>query len=102
QGVAALEGRGRIVDDPEVVGPAVVLEDVVAVEVVHVLASLAERSALIPSDFVGIDARRERPTRQSMRGQRLEWVATGRTNNPIRSPLPTRLFRLDTSSPPWP
>src|SRR6185436_12750292 len=28
QRVAALEGRGRIVDDPEVVGPPVVLEDV--------------------------------------------------------------------------
>ena len=40
QGVAALVGRGRRVDDPEVVGPPVVLEDVVAVEVVHGFGSV--------------------------------------------------------------
>src|SRR5437868_11311299 len=34
QRVAALEARCRRVDDPEVVGPPIVLEDVVAVEVV--------------------------------------------------------------------
>src|SRR4029450_6218083 len=64
--IAALEGRGRIVDDPEVMGSPVGLEDVVAGGIVHPGGSVAERPALIPSDFVGIDARRDRPTRQSM------------------------------------
>ncbi len=50
QGVAALERRGRIVDDPEVVGPPVVLEDVVAVEVVHARPSVARTRN---SDHIG-------------------------------------------------
>ena len=38
--VAALEGRGRILDDPEVMGPPIVLEDVVAVQIVHSVLGL--------------------------------------------------------------
>ena len=44
------------------------LEDVVAVEVVHARRSVAARSKLIPSDFVGIDARRRRRKRRFASG----------------------------------
>ena len=45
QRVGALVGRVGVLDDPEVVGPPVVLEDVVAVEVVHGCASTVARAA---------------------------------------------------------
>ena len=51
QRVAALEGRGRIVDDPEVVGPPIVLEDVVAVEIVHASRIVAAPPRVNPERF---------------------------------------------------
>ena len=50
QRVGALVGRVGVLDDPEVVGPPVVLEDVVAVEVVHAPWSVAR---LRNSDHIG-------------------------------------------------
>ena len=35
QRIRALEARGRVLDDAEVMGPPVVLQDVVAIKVVH-------------------------------------------------------------------
>ncbi len=52
--VGALVGGVGVLDDPEVVGPPVVLEDVVAVQVVHALRSLARTP--IPTSGVGIMA----------------------------------------------
>ena len=48
QRVGALVGRVGVLDDPEVVGPSVVLEDVVAVEVVHAPSSVARTSQFRP------------------------------------------------------
>ena len=44
QRIGALVRRVGVLDDPEVVGPPVVLEDVVAVEVVHAHSSVARTS----------------------------------------------------------
>ena len=56
QRVGALVGRIGVLDDPEVVGPSVVLEDVVAVEVVHVdfdySANVQSRPYCSDMDFV--------------------------------------------------
>ena len=50
QRVGALVGRVGVLDDPEVVGPPIVLEDVVAVQVVHAAWSVARTSN---SDHIG-------------------------------------------------
>ena len=57
--------RGRILDDPEVVGPPIVLEDVVAVEVVHWVRVFVRAARPIPSFFVGIESRAPAVLRQS-------------------------------------
>src|SRR4029079_1882634 len=57
QGIRALLGGGRVLEDPEVVGPAIVLEDVIAVEIVHARAEVY-RPRPIPTTTLGFVGRR--------------------------------------------
>src|SRR5688572_10522129 len=63
--VAALERRRRVVDDPEVVGPPIVLEDVVAVEVVHGARRILARYRQFRPNSSGLESRRAGAGRQS-------------------------------------
>ena len=80
--VRALEGRGRILDDPEVMGPPIVLEDVVAVQIVHSVLGVVRAARSIPSFFVGIESMSPAVRRQSRGGPT---SAVGH-QHPVRQP----------------